>query len=1022
MQMSLKTLAGLGTALLLLISLASQPLWAQNAATIRGTITDPSAALVPGATVQISGNGVSRSAKSDGQGRYTLTVPPGKYAVRADAKGFVTFTQADVNVAAGQVNPLDIALQIAAEAQEIQVNETAAGQVNTDPSANVGALVLRNEDLDALPDDPDDLQSDLQALAGPAAGPNGAQFFVDGFSGGTLPPKSSIREIRINSNPFSSEFDRPGFGRIEILTKPGTDRFHGGGFFNYGNRIFDSRNPFLTNTPPDYDSKFYSFNLGGPLSKKSSFFFDFNRRDIADQSLINATVLDSSFNPTVQSIAFPTPQKFWSVSPRLDYQLNATNTLVARYSHSENSNIGGVGQFSLPTQVTTGNSTNNNVQITETAILGTIAVDETRFQFRKSSTGTTGSGAAGPVINVSQSFTDGASILSNFANTTEWELHNIATMTHGTHTIKAGARLRHTNLDNNSTSNFNGTYTFTTPNVSGACFGSVTSLDVYRQTRILQSQGVSTADILAQGCGPTSFSLNSGNPLTAVSQFDIGVFVQDDWRFRPNLTISAGLRYEGQNNIGDHADFAPRVAIAWAPGSKGGKPGKTVIRTGWGMFYDRFDESSTLSTLRFNGVTQLNYLISSTQNAALAIPALAYYPLLPPTSALIAQNQAIYKVDPSFHAPYMMQSALGFDRSLPGRTQLSFNFVDTRGVHDQRQRNINAFLPKTFDPVTRTGTRPFAGGDLYNYESTGIYKQMQLITNVSNRLNSHLTLQGYYVYNRAHSNVNGFPSNQYDTSLDYGRANFDVRHRGFIGGQVGLPLRVALAPFVTMSSAPPFNITTGTDLNGDNINNDRPSLASASLCNSGLRNIRCTPFGNFNLTPAAGEARIPINYGTGFSQFSVNLRLSRTWGWGERAAANLNPRGGDAGGPGGMGGDGGGRGGGPRGGGGGGGARGGGGGGGRGGGGGGFGGGGRGMGGFGGGSTGKKYNLTASINARNALNHVNYASPVGQLNSPSFGLPLAVAGEGGGGGGGGRGGGGGAAGNRKVEIQLRFQF
>ena len=153
----------------------------------------------------------------------------------------------------------------------MQVSDQAAGQVNTDPSANVGALVLKNEDLESLPDDPDDLQADLQALAGPAAGPNGAQFFVDGFSGGQLPPKSSIREIRINSNPFSSEFDRPGFGRIEILTKPGTDSFHGGGFFNFGDKIFDSRNPFLTTEPPAYSSKFYRLQRRRPDQQEGFF-------------------------------------------------------------------------------------------------------------------------------------------------------------------------------------------------------------------------------------------------------------------------------------------------------------------------------------------------------------------------------------------------------------------------------------------------------------------------------------------------------------------------------------------------------------------------------------------------------------------------------------------------------------------------------------------------------------------------------------------------------------------------------
>jgi hypothetical protein len=226
-------------AALTMLGASQQEARAQNVGTIRGVVTDPSAAVIPGASVVATGNGVTRSVKTDGQGRYTIpNVPPGKYNVRTDAPGFVPFIAPDLDVPATQATSLDVALQIATEAQQVQVNDTSAAQLSTDASSNVSALVLKEADLEQLPDDPDDLQADLEALAGPAAGPNGAQFFIDGFSGGQLPPKSSIREIRINSNPFSSEFDRPGFGRIEILTKPGTDAFHGQAFINYGDKIF----------------------------------------------------------------------------------------------------------------------------------------------------------------------------------------------------------------------------------------------------------------------------------------------------------------------------------------------------------------------------------------------------------------------------------------------------------------------------------------------------------------------------------------------------------------------------------------------------------------------------------------------------------------------------------------------------------------------------------------------------------------------------------------------------------------
>ncbi len=990
---------------------------AQNAGTVRGSVTDPSASVVPGATIQLTGGGTTRSAKSDGQGKFTLTVPPGTYSVRADSAGFTTFSAQSLTVTAGQVTPLDIALQVAAEAVQVQVQDEAVGAVTTDPSQNVGALVLKADDLEFLPDDPDDLQSDLQALAGPAAGPNGAQFFVDGFSGGQLPPKSSIREIRINSNPFSSEFDRPGFGRIEILTKPGTDKFHGGGFFNMGDKIFDSRNPFLTTTPPHYSSRMFSFNLGGPINKKTSFFVDFNNRNNSEQALVNATTLDSSFNPVATNLAYAVPNDNFGISPRLDYQINASNTLVGRYNFNHSSNTGGVSGFSLPSQVSKGSGNSHNVQITETAILGTKAVDETRVQISRRANDTNGSGLLGPTINVQSAFTDGGSpLIANFTHTSDLEIHNILTTTQGRHTVKGGVRMRYNDLSSNSTSNYNGTYTFTTPNslvgASAACLAGIanpTSLDVYRQTQLLLKQGLPMSTILAQGCGPTQFTLNSGTPLAAVNQFDMGVFVQDDFRLRANLTLSGGIRYEWQTNIGDKRAIAPRVAIAWAPGSKGGKPGKTVVRTGYGIFYDRFSDNNYLQTLRYNGSSQLNYNINSTQNPATAAVALAAYPAVPSVSLLNLQNQAIYKVDPNFVAPGMLQFAMSVDRQLPGRSSVSVNFVDTRGVHDQRTRNINAYLPGTYDSVLRTGgVRPFPGGDLYNYESTGNYKQRQIIVNANTRFNKHFSMQGYYSFSKVNSNVNGFPSNQYNTSLDWGRSNFDVRHRVNFGGNVGLPLKMTLAPLVTISSAPPFNITTGTDFNGDGINNDRPSFAGP---NALAKNVKVTPWGTFNAAPVPGETIIPVNYGVGFSHFTANLRLSRSFGWGERAGAGGANAGGGDGGPGGGFAGGGGRGGpgggggGPRGG-------------------GGFGGGGgRGGGamGFGGGGTGKKYNLTLTLSARNATNNVNYASPTGSLNSPNFGKSLATDG-GGFGGGGGRGGGGAASGNRKVEIQLRFQF
>ena len=159
-------------------------------------------------------------------------------------------------------------------------------ELSTEPENNAGAVVLKGDDLDALPDDPDDLAAALQALAGPSAGPNGGQIFVDGFTGGRLPPRASIREIRINSNPFSAEYDRLGFGRIEILTRPGTDRYRGQVSFNFNDDALNSRNPFADSTSADPDATvWWKFWWSTPQAK-SFFFVDFDKRDVDDETLI----------------------------------------------------------------------------------------------------------------------------------------------------------------------------------------------------------------------------------------------------------------------------------------------------------------------------------------------------------------------------------------------------------------------------------------------------------------------------------------------------------------------------------------------------------------------------------------------------------------------------------------------------------------------------------------------------------------------------------------------------------------
>src|SRR5262249_30649338 len=512
------------------------------------------------------------------------------------------------------------------EQQKVTVNADPTGGVNTDPENNVGALVIKGTDLESLPDDPDDLQAALQALAGPAAGPNGGQIFIDGFSGGRLPPLSSIREIRINANPFSAEYDRPGLGRIEILTKPGTDRLRGQVSFNFNNQELNSRNPFAPTRAP-YLSRQFGGNLGGPITKKkASFFLDFEKRDVNDQAVINATVLDPNFSVVPYAATFPTPTRRISFSPRIDYQLNSKNTLVGRYEYEHSTAIAGVGGYSLETRAYSNFNTQQTIRLTETSTINKQTVNETRFQFNRQTRGDTTDNSI-PTVNVQEAFTGGGLQIGLPAHRqSRFRVTNITSLSLGNHAIKFGARARTVKISDFSPSNFGGTWTFSgTRNLANP--EGLTSIEAYQITQQGLAQGLTGAQIRVLGGGATQFSIATGNPKASVSQFDIGGFAQDDWRFRPNLTIGYGLRYENQNNISSNLNFAPRIGVAWAPGD--GPTHTTTVRAGFGIFYDRISEGLTLNAIRNNGTHFQSYTVTN-------LAVLNTYPVIPSIDALQA--------------------------------------------------------------------------------------------------------------------------------------------------------------------------------------------------------------------------------------------------------------------------------------------------------------------------------------------------------------------------------------------------
>ena len=945
----------------------SSMLYAQSGdVSLHGQVKDPSGAVVPAVTVTVIGaDGAKYEGQTNEEGRYEFrNLVPGTYTVRIQVKGFAEFEKSTIVITRGQPQVVDAQLVVFLETQRVTVKGEGS-EVSVSPTSTVGALVIKGDDLKALSDNPDDLQDELQALAGPAAGPNGGQIYIDGFTEGRLPPKESIREIRVNQSPFAAEYDRLGFGRIEIFTKPGTDKFHGQGFLEFGDSIFNSRNPFASTKPP-YQSRQFGGNVGGPLSKKSSFFLDVERRDVGEVSVVNAVTLDPDFNVTPFSQAVLNPTWRTSVSPRVDYQLTPKNTLMARYSYAQRaSDNNGIGQFSLPSQAFDTRNTEQTIQVTETAVLGVRAVNETRFQHMRQRTNQTSDNSQ-PTISVLAAFTGGGNSMGlSTTNHDHYEVHNMTSVTIGKHFVKFGGRVRDLSLWDSSQQNYNGIFTFT-------------SLEAYRVTLQGLANDLPSEEIRALGGGASQFSLIAGNPLATLNQFDVGLFLQDDWRVRPNFSLSAGLRYETQNQITDHLDLAPRLGFAWGLGrSKTGQP-KTVLRAGAGVFYDRFGSDLTLQALRLNGITQQQFLVPNPD----------FYPSVPSIADLEgnAAPQTLRRVAQNLQAPYTIQSAVGIERQLPKNITVAVTYTNSHGVHILRSRNINAPLPGTYDPQNPgSGIRPDGTQEnIYQYESSGLFNQNQLITNFNARVSSRYSLFGFYTLNQARSNTDGagnFPASPYNLSTEYGRAMFDVRQRFFMGGMIALPLGFRISPFMQISSGQPFNFVVGRDLNGDSLFNDRPAFATDLARPS----VVTTAYGVFDTAPLPGATIIPRNLGDGPGRFSLNMHLTKIFSFGKgesRASGDSGGgfRGGGRGGPrgGGLG---------PR-----------------------------GLSGAGGPPPGmfhpvgnKRYTIEITLDVHNLFNNVNLAPPIGNLSSPLFGRSNSL-------------GGGGSTANRRIELETRFTF
>lgn len=970
----------------LLLTCAHASHASQAVGAVAGRVTDPAGAVVVGATLILKdAAGAERRATSDAEGRYAFGgLAPGAYALRVEARGFQTFEDSGVRVVAGRRGESDVRLAVALERQEVTVGEESP--LGVEPGGNRSALRFDERDLDALPEDPADLAAALQSLAGAAAGPGGGQILVDGFpnAGEPLPPRGSIREVRVNQNPFSAENDRLGFGQIQIFTRAGTEKLRGQLFFNFNDEALNARNPF---TPAR--AAYQMRNAGGGLSgtlvpRRASFFLWLEERSTDDNALVNAVVLDERLAPRTHAFTARIPRSQLSANSRLDLQLSEAHWLGVRYNYFRHRASAGIGGVSLPERGFAFKLPIRTFQLTETAVLGPRLLNEFRLQYIAEDQSDEPFSTL-PALNVSGAFLSGGSP-SGRARNPEGRLtaQDSLLWTAGAHTLRAGARLRRTTITDVSPDDFNGTYTFAgglaprldadggpVRDASGRpVLTSITSIERYRRTLLFSAPNcgglaggfpcLSPTEIRARGGGATQLTFGGGDPRAEATQVDFGAYFQDDWRARPNLTASYGLRYEFQTNIGVRLNLAPRVALAWSPGLKAGDPASkatSVVRAGFGVFFDRFNENQVLIANKYAAGNFFRFVVDD--------PGLLdSFPAVPPVETLreaASANRTTFRIAEDLREPYMMRAAVGVERQLPRRGTLAVTYIATRTLHALRARNVNAPVAvrdSSGRVVGRARPRP-GDGNVVQYESSGRLNQRQLLVTLDARPSGRASFFANYTLGRARGDTEGpgtFPADAYDLRGEYGRSSFDVRHAFAAGGTFEAARGLRLSPLVYASTGRPFNITSGVDADGDAFFADRPAFATDLT----RPTARATPFGAFDAEPSPGQTIIPRNFGEGPGYFVVNLNVSRTFVFGEAAA-----RGGGGGQAGGEG----------------------------------------------------RFRLTPGLRFTNLFNRVNLDAPVGNLGSPLFGRSVATAGGFGAGSVGNP-----AAGNRRVEAQIRFEF
>jgi hypothetical protein len=761
---------------------------AEQTGTLRITVHDPSGAIVPGAVVRIRGaEGPAAEVTldgllSDGLGvAIARNLVTGKYAVEVSFPGFETKIVFDVRVRTGE-NRRDITLAIQKLDQSVSVGRDPATSAS-DPNNDRFGTVLSKQQIDALPDDPDEMEKVLTEMAGP-----GATIRVDGFRGGRLPPKSQIRSIRFSRDMFAAENHGGGMVFVDIVTQPGLGPLRGGLDFTFRDDSLNARNAFVDEKGPEQTQQF-TFNLSGTLLKeRTSFSLSAGGASLYDSANVFAALPGGS-----RSLPIRRPSDRMNVNARIDHALTKTQTLRATFQQNQNEQRNlGVGSFDLSERAFRRTSDDRVLRLSESGPWNRNVFAESRFQLHWLST-EAASASELPTVRVLDAFTAGGAQQAGGRESTEIEWATNVDWAKGKHAVRAGALVEGGSYRSDSRTNYLGTYTFT-------------SLSEYETGR------------------PATYTRRTGDPLVRYSHWQAGVFVQDDWRARKNLTLSGGLRQELQTHLDDRWNLGPRAGFTWSPF----KSGRTTVRGGAGIFYDWLDADTFEQTLRVDGVRQQDVVV---RNPGYPDPFTggADQQVLPTSKYTVAGNLV---------TPKRAMVNVGVSQQLSPTIGVNVSVNRMEGTNRLRGRNVNAPLAG--------GSRPDASlGNVTQVESTARVRGQMVNAGLNLNMPTRRTmLFANYSWVRQENDADGpfsLPANSYDLAGEWGPAAGVPRHTFSAIVNTTLLKNIRLGLTATARSGSHYSVTTGRDDNGDTVFNDRPtgvsrnSAVSKGMADAGAR-------------------------------------------------------------------------------------------------------------------------------------------------------------------------------------------